>query len=699
MAQARRNPLWLAAAAVVAAVGLGWPAAWKNYERSLGPLDTAPARQWSAIAVDRNGELLRPFTTPGGRWRLPATTRDVDPQFIAMLLSYEDRRFFEHDGVDWRAMARALIQYARNGRVVSGGSTLTMQVARLLEPQPVRTIAAKLRQIARAFALEQRYGKEQILDLYLALAPYGGNLEGARAASLAYFGKEPTRLSRAEQALLVALPQSPETRRPDRRPQAARLARDRVLERAHASGLIPEAEMRRAMGETSPVARRPFPALAAHSTGRAHRAARTGERAFRFSYDRRLQGELERLTLEHARRIGAPVSGAMLVIDNRDGHILARVGSPDYMSTERGGANDMTQALRSPGSALKPFIYALAFEYGLAHPETVLEDRRTRYGLYAPENFDLAFHGQVTARIALQHSLNIPAVSLLDAVGPPRFLARLRNAGVEVAIPDQAPAGLALALGGLGTTLEDAARLFSGLARAGVMPDLIERLDGARQAPAPERRISTTVASWYVSDILLGAPPPDSAPAGRIAFKTGTSYGHRDAFAIGFDRAHTVAVWFGRPDNGAVPGLVAREAAAPALFEAFARIGGKRETAPRPPEAIVARSRNLPPPLRHLRKDAPKVISATRTGALQIAYPPDGARIALGFAPDGAPKEPLALKVEGGVAPFRWIVNGNPVGDPQLRRQSRWSPDGPGFARVSVMDARGQGASVRVRLE
>ncbi|MCC2095573.1 MAG: penicillin-binding protein 1C, partial [Hyphomicrobiales bacterium] len=433
------------------------------------------------------------------------------------------------------------------------------------------------------------------------------------------------------------------------------------------------------------------------ATGQAHRASPKQKR-LHFTYVKRLQATLENLIGEHAVRIGPAITGAAIVIENETGHVLARVGSADFFSAERAGANDMTEALRSPGSALKPFIYAQAFENGVAHPETVLEDRRTRYGAYAPENFDMTFQGQVTARTALQHSLNIPAVAVLNEIGAPQFVARLKNAGAHIKIPDASPAGLALALGGLGITLSDLAKLYAGLANGGKVPDLIERLD-TKTGRMPVRRVTAPVAAWYVADILRGAPPPVNARGGQIAFKTGTSYGYRDAVAVGFDKNYTIAVWFGRADNGAVPGMVAREYAAPALFDAFSRLGGERVPLPRPAGAIIARTSELPPPLRNLRKDTGKTLAATQSGELKIAYPPNGARVDLGLSASGGDRTRLAMKVLGGQGPFRWLVNGAPLGEADLRRQAQWQPDGPGFARVSVIDANGRTDSVVVRLE
>ena len=688
--------LALAAAAVLLAASLAAGVAWTRYAASLGPLDLAASREGSTIVVDRDGRLLRPFTLPDGRWRLPATTHDVDPHYLAMLIAYEDGRFYVHRGVDARALIRAGAQWLARGHVVSGGSTLTMQVARLIEPRPERTLAAKLRQIARALEIERAVGKEGALDRYLTLAPFGGNLEGVRAASLAYFGKEPLKLTIAESALMVALPQSPEARRPDRSPTAARVARDRVLDRVAARGVISADDAAAGKREPVPEARLAFPSLAAHAAEEAV-AADPKAKIIRLSIDARLQARLEALLRESVARLGPKLSAAMVVIDNATGEIRARIGAADYDDASRDGAIDMSRSARSPGSALKPFIYALAFEQGLAHPETVLFDRPMRYGAYAPQNFNLGYEGTVTARKALQQSLNLPAIELLADVGPATFLARLHGAGAEIALPKDTPIGLAIGLGGLGVTLTDLARLYAGFARGGEAPALIERL-GSPPVIEP-RRVTDPVAAYYVEEILRGAPPPANALKGRIAFKTGTSYGFRDALAVGFDRGTTIAVWVGRPDNGPTPGLIGREAAAPILFDAFERLG--RDVEPiRPPKGVLtaAVSADLPPPLRHLRKDAPKTMAAAEAPALKIAFPPDGALIDLGLN-EGARDSRLALKALGGAPPFTWFVNGEPVGEADLRRLSAWKPDGAGFARVSVTDAKGASDAVVVRLE
>jgi len=656
---------------------------------SLGSVPRGQDLAFSSLVVDRDGRLLRPYTTADGRWRLPATRADVDPRFLAMLFAYEDRRFLSHRGVDPLALGRAFSQLVANGRIVSGASTLTMQVARLLEPRTERSFIVKLRQMVRAIQLERSLSKDEILALYFSLAPYGGNLEGIRAASLAYFGKEPRRLTLAESALLVALPQSPEIRRPDRSVAAARYARDRVLDRLAAAGVVPADEIERAKQEAVAEGRRPMPALAPHSAD-AVMAAAPGRAIHRLTIHAPLQKSLEELARERARALGPSLSIAILVVDNETGEVHARVASSDYFDMSRAGQVDMTQALRSPGSALKPFIYGLGFEDGLIHPETLIEDRPIRYGSYAPENFDLSFQGTVTVRRALQLSLNVPAVAVLDRVGASRFTARLAQAGGALVLPRGEAPGLAMGLGGVGVTLNDLVMLYAGVARLGNTIALTERVDDAGEAPLP-RRLMEPVAAWYLGNVMIGTPPPENAAGGRIAFKTGTSYGYRDAWAVGFDGKRTIGVWVGRPDGAPVPGLVGRGAAAPILFDAFARLGSVPAALPKAPKgALLAAQNRLPPPLQKFRHGSANLEG---TGsAPRIMFPPNGARLA-------AEGSQMALKISGGVQPLTLLVNGVPRLTEAGQRTLFFTPDGPGFARLTVMDARGVADSVVVRIE
>jgi penicillin-binding protein 1C len=684
----RRRLTYLTAAVCSVITIIALAGVW--YVTALGPVPTGKEIVYSKLVLDREERLLRAYATPDGYWRLPVKVEDVDPRFSKLLFAYEDKRFPEHHGVDPLAMLRAAYQFAGNGRIVSGASTLTMQVARLLEPRPERSILAKLRQMTRAVELEQRLSKDEILALYLSLAPYGGNLEGIRAASLAYFGREPRRLTLGEAALLVALPQSPEARRPDRHSTAAKRARDRVLDRVVAAGAIPQDEAARAKAEPVPTARLPMPMFAPHVADQVMLSA--PERpVHRLTIDAFLQRYLEDLPRERAPALGPGISVGIVAIDNESGAILARVGSADYFDAGRAGQVDMTQAVRSPGSALKPFIYGLAFEDGLIHPESLIDDRPVRYGNYAPENFDLTYQGTVTVRQALQFSLNVPAVALLDKVGASRLTTRLGNAGAKLELPKGEVPGLAMALGGVGITLSDLTMLYAGLARLGMTIPLTERADVAPQTP---RRLLDPVAAWYVGNVLIGAPPPQNGVRGRIAFKTGTSYGYRDAWAVGFDGRRTIGVWVGRPDGAPVPGMIGRTAAAPILFDAFARTGRIVRLPPPPKGVIVAPTAKLPPTLVRFR---PGGIVGSEP-PLKIVFPENGVR--LDVAKTGGKLEPVAVKVAGGAPPLTVLVNGAPVvKDARGGRTLFFDPEGPGFLRLTVMDATGAADSVLVRIQ
>jgi penicillin-binding protein 1C len=664
--------------------------------RRLGPPPLGEHIAYATLVTDRDGRLLRPFITRDGYWRLPVTAAEVDPRFLQMLIAYEDKRFYAHGGVDPQALLRAAWQAVRHGRIVSGGSTLTMQVARLLEPRPQRGLTAKLAEMIRAMQLESALSKAQILDLYLALAPYGGNVEGIRAATLAYFGKEPKRLSTAESALLVALPQAPETRRPDRFPERAAQARNRVIDRLAGQGAVNADQASAASAEKAPGGRLALPMLAAHVAERLARSASPGS-VVKTTISRDLQSSLEDLARERALAIGSGVATAIIVADNASGEVLAHVGGTGYFDSQRAGQLDLALAQRSPGSALKPFIYGLAFEDGIVHPETLIDDRAVRYGAYAPENFDDTFHGTVSVRTALQQSLNVPALQVLDQVGPDRLAARLVNAGVNLKLPQNAGPGLAVGLGGAGVRLIDLAQLYVALARNGAPAELIWQ-PGAAARNKPLRRLLEPQAAWMIADVLKGAPTPPNALGGQIAFKTGTSYGYRDAWAIGYDGATTIAVWTGRPDGAAVAGVVGRTAAAPILFEAFQRLGAARKPiGPAPPGTVIATTSELPAALQRFRPRALPEVAERASGEAPpaIAFPPDGARIDL--AGDDAPA--LSLKVNGGTPPFTWLADGVPVAQGEFRRDSFWEAPPKGFAKLSVIDAKGKSASARVRVE
>ncbi|AYD02951.1 penicillin-binding protein 1C [Neorhizobium sp. NCHU2750] len=663
------------------------------------PLDSAGVV--SAEVLDADGQLLRAFATPEGRWRLKTDVEDVDPRFLAMLIGYEDRRFYAHGGIDLRAIGRAAFQLLTNGRIVSGASTLSMQVARLIEPRETRSFSAKLLQVARAIQIERRLTKREILQLYLTHAPYGGNIEGVRAASLAWFGKEPKRLTVAEAALLVALPQSPEQRRPDRHPQAAIAARERVLTRAAVAEVTGEGEAERAEDDPVPRKRLQLPAYAAHLAEAAIRK-RPGAEDYRSTLKLGIQQRLEDVAREASARLAPKVSLAMVMADAKTGEIVGEVGSANYFDAGRSGWIDMTRVLRSPGSTLKPFIYGLAFEQRLVSQETMIEDRPADFFGYRPKNFDMTYQGEVTVRQALQLSLNVPAVRLLDAVGPSRLMIRFRRADVHPVLPPNETPGLAIGLGGVGITLKDLVQAYAALANGGQPVRVGNGID-EKPAVLDNEALLEPQAIWNVTDILSDLLPPTGARRLGIAYKTGTSYGYRDAWSVGYDGRYVLGVWVGRPDNGAVPGIAGYMTAAPILFEAFSRSGVPITPHPAAPAGAVRLSQTeLPIGQRRFSMTASGLIRSalgggTREPAPQIVYPPEGAKVDLGA--EAGDMSPLVLKLQGGRPPFRWLANGKPLAELSRRRTNEWLPEGAGFSTLTVIDAAGRAASVRVFVE
>ena len=625
---------------------------------------------------------------------------EVDSEYIKLLIAYEDQRFWSHFGIDPRAMLRAAGQFITNGRIVSGGSTITMQLARLLEPRKSRSIGSKIVQMARAIQLEMRLSKEQILDHYLMLAPYGGNLEGVRAASLAYFGKEPKGLTLAQSALLVALPQSPERRRPDRFQQRAKIARDTVLARAASTGAIAITEVQRAARSGISKKRIPLPRLAAHLAQRLKKSNPAAGR-HQVTLKRPLQRVLEKIAKSAARRFDKEVSVALVLADAKTGEVLADVGSPDYLDADRAGWVDMTRALRSPGSALKPFIYGLAFEEGLIRPETLIHDSPANFAGYRPQNFDMQYQGEVSIRQALQLSLNVPAILVLEAVGPARLMSKFKHAGINAVIPPSDRPGLSIGLGGIGISLMDLTQLYTALANGGQASQLHSNPTAKPNTP---NQLLPPVAAWHTTDILSSTPPPAGSSADGIAYKTGTSYGYRDAWSVGYDGRHVLGVWVGRADNGPVPGITGRNAAAPILFEAFAKTGLIRTPFKQAPAgALRIENAQLPLTLQRFGKNFranPQIAGIGRIPELppQFVYPPAKARVELNRTSKGD-IFPLVMKLQNGRPPFRWLANGNILPVRPHKRIATWVPDGGGFSTLTVIDAGGRAASLEVYIQ
>ena len=645
----------------------------------------------SILVSDREGRPLRALPLQNGTWRLRADLDEIDPVFIEALLEVEDQRFWRHGGVDWVGMGRAVFSSVKAGRIVSGGSTITMQTARLLEPRP-RTVGSKLIEIFRAHQIEARLSKQEILSLYLTLAPYGGNLEGIRAASWRYFGRAPNELSDDQIALLIALPQSPEVRRPDLRPEGARAGRDEIITKLNRLGYLDDRRTAEARAADIPGRRFAFPAKAWHAASKVATGQNSDTRA---TLDAALQAELERTARRAVESLGSETQVSILVVDIPTRAVRAAIGSADR--ARPGGWLDLTAQARSPGSTLKPFIYAMAFDDGEASPTTRIQDLPKRFSAYQPENFDRMFRGDVRVAEALQHSLNIPAVLALDRVGPQRFAASLALAGAPPRISRSAynAPGLALALGGAGMTGQELAVLYAALGDGGRAKPLVWReADITARKDQSGYRLMSADSAQSILDILKKSPAPAGRMPGRltanapeVAFKTGTSYGFRDAWAAAVSGRHAIVVWVGRADGAPRPSETGRKAALPLLFEVADR-------------AAHHLGNDLDATSRLKTKTAPDAKGALANFAPEgrppeILFPPREAELWAGPVNGQAPR-PFVLAGRG-ESDLRWYIDGQPV-RPDAGGLPVWAPTAPGFYDVKAVDDFGQAATVKVRV-
>ena len=539
---------------------------------------------YAMVVVARDGTPLRAFPGDDHVWRHPVSLKDVSPLYLDALVAYEDRTFRWHPGINPFALVRAGFQWLRYGHIVSGGSTITMQVARIIQPTP-RTLTAKLIQIARALQLELHYSKNEILTLYINYAPMGGVLEGVEAASRAYLGKPSSRLTHAEAALLTVLPQLPSRLRPDRYPERAQVARDKVIRRMNrrwTAEAIADALTEPVYAQTARA-----PMLAPLLAERMKRNV-SGQTRVDTTIDAAAQSTVEALLLDRARALPPRVSIAAMVMDNRTLDVMAYAGSADFSDKDRFSDVDMARTARSPGSALKPFLYAFAMDEGLIHSESLLADVPQSFSGYEPGNFQQSFTGPVSVSEALVKSLNVPAVQVLEQLGPARFVAMLRRGGLKLEFPRGAEPNLSVILGGAGTTLENLVGSYSALARKGLSgtPRLLP------DAPFEERRMMSEGAAFIVTDILENGGPVGRVVDGRgpyrgFAWKTGTSFGFRDAWAVGVSDRYTIGVWVGRPDGTPNPGFFGANVAAPLLTDIFTALPDALNTAPNPRPSSV----------------------------------------------------------------------------------------------------------------
>jgi penicillin-binding protein 1C len=713
----------LAAAIIVCGTALGLD--------RLYPLP--PVYADGAIVVTAvDGTPLRNYPSRDGVWRYPISPRDVSPLYLQTLLTYEDRWFRWHPGVNPVAMVRAAWQWMTTGHIVSGGSTLTMQVARLIDPalagHASRTLSAKMRQVLRAMQLEMHYSKDEILAIYLGRAPMGGIVQGVEMAARLWLGKSARDLSAAEAALLTALPQAPSLLRPDRNPEQARTARDKVLDRMAALGRwtpaqVADAKMEPVMSPPlrahwlAPLAAQRLVSEAADSVADSCPGCAIGGDASRgqpphqliaSTIDAELQSRVEQMLLDRVDVLPPKVSMAVLVMDNDSLQIRAYAGSADYSDNTRFAYVDMVRAVRSPGSTLKPFLYGIALDDGLIHSESLLLDVPMSFGGYAPGNFQAAFSGPVSAAQALQRSLNVPAVDLLDRVGPAHFASVMLSGGVRLRMPAGASPNLSLILGGGGTTLEELVGAYRALARDGMAGQ--PRLDP--RMPMRESRMISAGAAWIVRDILEGGGHPDrplhqaGAPGKALAWKTGTSFGFRDAWAIGVTDTWTVGVWVGRPDGTPNPGFFGANVAAPLLRDVvFALPDGPPRARIRPPtvQATVicwplgVRLQDLPAGACREQRLAWALNNTVPPSFAGYANPGQAPLRLVGVA-DGSVLRPVpgqrrvAMDVDatGTEGDVWWILDGRVLGQARTGHPFTVSLARDGRYTLTVMDSRGR---------
>lgn len=546
---------------------------------------------YSVVVEDQRGELLSARIAADGQWRFPALD-SVPQRFATALIAFEDKRFWHHPGIDLLALARACYQNARAGRVVSGGSTLTMQVMRLSAGGAPRTLWRKLWEMLMALRLELTTTKADILRLYASHAPFGGNVVGLEAAAWRYFGKRPDRLSWAEAATLAVLPNAPALIHPTRRRHLLRDKRDRLLERLWRQGTLDSLSYQLALAEPLPGPPQPLPDLAPHLTEYLRLQHPAGGR-FRTTLDRQTQQRASELVATHARSWAANGvhNAAALILDTRSGAVRAWVGNAQGCGAAHSEWVDMVTAPRSPGSALKPLLYALLLDQGRLLPQQLLFDLPIWYGGYHPRNYHLGYDGLVPADVALARSLNVPAVGLLQAAGVPVFLNRLRQWGFQHLDKPAAHYGLSLILGGGEVTLWELCGIYASMGRtllhadslAGVVrrargdlrPPFVLAQNAARPAAStdPPPPFLGAGAIWFTFEAMKQVARPDAFSNWQIfqssrplAWKTGTSVGFRDAWAIGVDPEWTVGVWMGNADGEGRAGLIGIRAAAPLMF-------------------------------------------------------------------------------------------------------------------------------------
>lgn len=530
---------------------------------------------FAPLIRDRHGEVLYASLTPDEQWRFRTELSEITPLLQRAVIYKEDRAFWYHPGINPLSVMRALTNNLFHRRRTSGASTITMQVARLLAPKK-RSYSNKLLEMFRALQLELHYSKKEILQLYLNLAPYGGNIQGVKAASLLYFQKSPDQLSLAELTALTLIPNRPNALVLGRDNPAIVRERNKWLNRFSAARLFPEQLVADALNEPLAATRNSAPRLAPQFAWRMRRS-HPGLLEINTTLDAATQQKTEDLAAHYMAglKLQGIYNAAAIVVDNQSREVVAYMGSSDFLDSLHHGQVDGVAARRSPGSALKPAAYALAFDRGQMIPQTVVNDVPVNLNGYQPENYDLKFRGRVTVAEALRQSLNIPAIQALEMVGVPDFIAALSRAGFYSLFQQRKKLGLSLILGGCTVRLEEMAGLYSAFANKGNYAPLKFILDSSSH-PANTHELFSPSAAYMVSTVLCELQRPDlpqlsrlAQNVPRIAWKTGTSYGRKDAWSIGYNDRYTIAVWIGNFNGKGVPLLSGATTATPLLFQLF----------------------------------------------------------------------------------------------------------------------------------
>ena len=635
------------------------------------PIRLDKAEDTSRVVLAEDGSWLFATLNKKDKWRFRVDSSRLDPLYLKMLLNFEDKRFFKHVGVDPLALIRASWQLLLNGHITSGASTITMQLARLLEPKS-RALPHKIFEIFRAIELELHYSKKEILESYLTLAPYGGNIEGVIAASMHYFGKLPSALSASEAAILVSLPQSPEHNRPDRHPKWTKSARNKVLKRSFDAGIISERVYQEAL--LTPILKYhfPFPRYAPHLS--LHLLKKRSEESIQTTLNLPLQAAVESWARVEAKALPKDATIATLIVRNRDGAVVSYLGSYDLFNRNISGYIDMLRALRSPGSVLKPFIYGIAFEKHIIDTNTIIDDKELQIANYRPHNYSKEFHGEVTIAKALRNSLNIPAVKVLQSVGVRHFIERLSEAVGEITIP-QSQATLPVALGGFGITPLQVAGLYTILANGGSG----YKIHMLKKEDLEKKYLLEPLAARKVNNILREMQPPHgfTNPFYTIAYKTGTSYGYRDFWTVAYTKEYTVLVWIGKANNTPLFHKAAREVAAPLAFALHQIVQSilpnkSWNFAPNTTTALA------PPPLlqyfdKRTRQSSQK---------FDFIYPKEGIRYQSADCQDVA----INIAIQGGIKPYAWYLDNTPL---QVEKQKTTLHLSPGGHTISIIDSSG----------